>query len=190
MIIMEAPMTSIMGQALRRKMNVVVRSFLVLFTSLLMAGCAEGKAMDQKMNKFEILIDRILANPPSTPDSVQSLTGVKLAPSNANDSFQIYQGSGVISESGSNVRIELRTPVSKNATSGSLLIIRVFDECPDIQAIKKRYGTLEITQIPSGKSMSEETVFSKKLDWGIISFGFPEDNKDCLRTVTLDFNRR
>jgi hypothetical protein len=180
----------IMRLNLRHKVNWALKSSLALFATLLLSGCVNGKTMDNKMTKFERLIDRILSNPPSTPEAVQTVTGIKITPTDANDSFRTYEGKSVASETSPNVTIELRTPVSTEATSGPLLILNVSEECLGREALEARHGALEITQIPRGKSMDEETVFSKKMGWGVLSFGFPENNKTCVKTVTLNFNRR
>jgi hypothetical protein len=142
------------------------------------------------MTKFERFIDRIISNPPSSAEAVQDTTQIKLAPVAANASFQTYKGARTANDAGPNVTVELRTPISPQATAGALLIIEVSDECVGRQALEARYGKLDLTHMPNGQSMDEETVFSKKMGWGLLSFGFPENNKDCVKTVTLNFDRR
>jgi hypothetical protein len=171
-------------------MHIFTKSSLAVFVVLLMSGCASATGTGNIMTKFERFIDRIISNPPSSAEAFQNTTQIKLNPVSANASFQTYQAASIDKDTAPNVTIELRTPISAQATAGALLIIQVSDECIGRQALEARYGKLDLIQMPNGKSMDEETVFSKKMGWGLLSFGFPENNKECVKTVTLNFDRR
>ncbi len=51
--------------------------------------------------------------------------------------------------------------------------------------VSRRYGDMELTQHPRGRSLEETAVWSVHRPWGVLSFAFKQDRPDCLFRVSF-----
>lgn len=118
--------------------------------------------------------------------AVEHATGATLAATSENAAFAMFEGHDVKLDDVTLGFIDLRHPKpGETATGGALLNLRITHGCPKRAAIEAKYGPFQITGVPRGRSLDEETSLSREEPWGRLSFGFAERTPDCLTTVTF-----
>ena len=85
------------------------------------------------------------------------------------------------------LNVELREPVpNSGAEAGSLLVVYIISGCPARQDVAARYKPWTLSDVPRGRSLDEQTSWSREEHWGELSFGFAEAAPDCLRSISFD----
>ncbi len=169
--------------------------FATLITSaaalLLVAGCAAGKTtMTTPAKSFDDLIMAMVAAPPMNPVQVETALGTALSIAPGDGPFRIYAGKAGPGSDGRSATVEYRMPVSAAATAGPMLILKLDGPCLNKAQVQNRYGPLKLLDVPRGTSLDEESSFARIYPWGRLSFGFPERDRDCAKTVVYSLNRR
>ena len=80
--------------------------------------------------------------------------------------------------------VDLR--IKRYGNHPGFLVLRIDGICITVEELRKQYGDLQITQVPHGRSLDEETSLSSSLSWGKLSFGFKERSPNCLATIAFD----
>ncbi|WP_241017006.1 hypothetical protein [Paraburkholderia sp. Ac-20342] len=102
-----------------------------------------------------------------------------------NTAFQFYTGSPVRLADGitiSNVDLRIR----HRPGHPGFLVLNLGGSCTTLDAVREHYRDLRITEHPHGHSLDEATSYSAFLEWGKLSFGFLERNRNCLAYVVLN----
>jgi hypothetical protein len=162
---------------------------------LLVSGCAAGKETMTSANStsaktVEQIVYALIAAPPASPDKAQTALGVTLTAAPGSGPFRQYKGRVEPGPDGRSIDVEYRMPQTAAASAGPLLILKLDGPCLAKAEVQNRYGPLQITDVPRGKSLDEEASFSRTYAWGTLSFGFAERNRDCLRTIVYNLNKR
>ena len=124
---------------------------------------------------------------PFTKAGVEKLFSVHLAETDytGNDVFQFYKSNPVQLPDGvviSNIDLRIRRKVGHPG----FLSLSLESACVNLDQVRRRFGPLEITEIPRGHSLNEKTYHTARLPWGELSFGFAERNPDCLASIVFD----
>ncbi|WP_232469919.1 hypothetical protein [Burkholderia ubonensis] len=80
--------------------------------------------------------------------------------------------------------VDLR--IKRQGEHPGFMVLRLGGTCVGLDAVRGRYGHLEIVDVPRGRSLDESTTHAEKLPWGELAFGFPERNPGCLAFVAFD----
>jgi len=118
-------------------------------------------------------------------EKVERALGGKFSLSSESAGAKVFSGRDVRLSDVQIESIEYRAPTTGSESNGPLLIMRISQGCVGRLDVMRRYRSLELADIPHGRSLSEEAVYSKAEPWGSLSFGFPEGSPDCLKTVIL-----
>ncbi|WP_232467999.1 hypothetical protein [Burkholderia ubonensis] len=98
-------------------------------------------------------------------------------------STSVTLSDGVVIES-----VDLR--IKRQGEHPGFMVLRLGGTCVGLDAVRGRYGHLEIVDVPRGRSLDESTTHAAKLPWGELAFGFPERNPGCLAFVAFDPKRQ
>ncbi len=181
---MAASMTRIMERHRLLDMNVAATLLIML------SSCATGQVNMTKATDINGMIAALVAAPPNTLAQAEAALGVSLKAAPTQNVFRQYQGRKSSDGDGRTIDIEYRLPQSVTATSGPLLIMKIDGACLTKAEVQSRFGPLALTEVPRGKSLDEETGFSRNYDWGTLYFGFSERSRDCVRTVSYNLNKK
>ena len=80
--------------------------------------------------------------------------------------------------------VDLR--IKREGGHPGFLVLAVEGACITPAQLREHYKELQITQVPRGRSLEEETTFTQTLPWGKLSFGFKERNRDCLASIVFE----
>jgi hypothetical protein len=153
------------------------------------AGGTSAVAAPSARPSLASVVKKLSAGSTPSRSSVEKTLGVKLKQIGSTGSFVIYKSSARVLADARLVEVELRVPrKGADVTAGPLLIIGVDDSaerCIDRTATLKTYAPLELTQVPSGNSLDETTVYSRTQAWGTFAVGFAERSPECLGTITF-----
>ena len=134
------------------------------------------------------LVGRLCADVPRTPSATERAIGVALAeagPPHPGGKFQARDATGV---DGIHFdEVELRIRGGKEGAGGLLVLCIGPGGCPRLAEVRQRFEGLAISDHPRGRSLDEETQFSRQEPWGTLTFGFAERDPDSLRTIVLKF---
>jgi hypothetical protein len=110
-----------------------------------------------------------------TPLAIETLVGKKLSPAfRSSDSY-----------TANDIKLEDTTIELLDYRAPQLLVLRLKDGCILRATVLAAFKPLKITGFPSGHSAADQTYFSKTERWGELAFGFPENNRECLKTVVF-----
>ena len=132
-------------------------------------------------------IDALARQVPFTRSKVQAALSVALIERDnpSNELFQFYKSNPVKLAEGVEIEnVDLR--VKRSGGHPGLVVLSTDGACVSLGDVRARYGDLEITGTPRGRSLDEETMHSTQLPWGKLSFGFRERKPDCLSSVVLN----
>jgi hypothetical protein len=181
---MAALMTGFMG---RQQLRSVLAASLALL--IMLPGCATIKSDMIKVTNIDTIIAALIAEPPATVAKVEKILATTLSAAPTQNVFRQYTGQTENIGDGRSIDIEYRMPQSAQATSGPLLIMKIDGPCLTKTQVQKQYGPLTVTGMPRGQSLDEETSFSRHYDWGALSFGFSERNRECVRTIVYSLKK-
>ena len=80
-------------------------------------------------------------------------------------------------------KVDLR--LGSDPGSLGFLVLNVDGACVGLEQIRSRYGSLELTDTPRGRSLDEVTSHSVQLPWGKLSFSFKVRNPECLASIAF-----
>lgn len=124
-----------------------------------------------------------------TVSSVHDHLGVSLIRTEHNQSYVFYQAENDTDLPFELRDVELRVPRPENSTGSTILVLST-GGCISLDAVRAKYDGLAITQVPSGRSVNEKTVYTLKDSISRVSFGFTERNPDCLASVSIEKKTR
>jgi len=81
------------------------------------------------------------------------------------------------------VNVDLR--INKAHPGQGLLVLTMGGKCIERSVVLERQHGMQITNVPRGRSLDEETSWSQMLAWGKLSFGFTERQPDCLKSLVF-----
>lgn len=103
----------------------------------------------------------------------------------SNTAFMFFRGGRLtLSDRTIIAKVDLR--IKRTNPSVGLLVMDVGGRCITLADVRTRYGALNITDAPRGRSPDETTVHTSYQPWGRLSFGFAESNPDCVAHVVFD----
>jgi hypothetical protein len=142
--------------------------------------------MDASLAAVDHIIEQVRALPHLDRAAVERIVGAKLDLKRSLQGFEILEARNV--RAGPlELRAELRQSTGDaRSSSGSLLIMEVTSGCARREDVLARYGPLELTDVPRGRSLDEKISWSREEPWGKLSFGFAEKDRDCLRSVAFN----
>ncbi len=143
------------------------------------------------MNAVELTwwqaVDALVKQIPFSKKKVETLLKTSLSETDntGNDVFQFYESPPVTLKDGVVIRnIDLR--IKRIGPHPGFMVLEIKGQCITLDQIRRRYGPLEITEAPRGRSLDEETSHSAMQPWGKLSFGFAERNPDCLASIVFN----
>jgi hypothetical protein len=136
------------------------------------------------INVLLSLLDRLdRASPFAKADLAKSL-GVNIWTKRSSGILDIFTVSDIVV--GNILRIDevefRQVPNRKGYTA----ILKLETTCIMRADIIKEYPDVKITGIPHGHSLEEETTFSTVREWGQLSFGFKERDRDCISSIMFN----
>jgi hypothetical protein len=178
-------MTNTIQNRISRRCKAVLMSIFLTSSP----NSAESLEMICDTSELHALIRSLESSTKIDREIISRITGDDLTISSGDTRPRAYVAKNVYIAGIRTDNIEYRTPVYKNSVDGTSLIIITFpDKCIKKSEIMEFYSPLEITNVPHGRSLEEETSFSRAESWGRISFGFPEFSPDFLRTIVILIN--
>ncbi len=132
------------------------------------------------------MIDTLAQQMPITPAKIEAATGIKLQEKERSENFMHLTAQGPRLHDGVNVTtidLLVRPNLEFDAKSG--LSLELEGDCITLDEIRRRYGELEITQHPRGRSPLETTVYATRPAWGTLSFAFKQEKPDCLFRISF-----
>ncbi len=170
----------------------IVQLFLIILI-LVCTFCLEmsSQTREEKMNEqnaFELfsLIQSITKSFPLTKEKMESLFKTPIQLVQENDYVQFFEGGSIhLANDVIIEKIDLRLHKTRPNDKG-FIVLNITNACIKLEEIKDKYGMLEITDSPRGRSLYEVTSYSTLLPWGKISFSFAEIKRDCLCAIILN----
>lgn len=147
-------------------------------------GVAEPGETMTKSDKYLELVETLLEDPPKTPDAVKKMLGVALRPISKTARLR-DEGAGKGTDGLEFDKITLS--YLPNGDPGVLVFTIAPDLAPVRADVKARFDDIRITAAPRGRSLNDETEYSRKESWGILAFGFAERDRDKLRSVIFNY---
>lgn len=167
---------------IRSAMIVSIASMLPCAT----ATHAKGTAMDPTMSALNQLVERFSAAAPIDRHRAERILGVPLHHRDSTKTQAIWQARDI--RSGPlTLAVELRESVAgSGGTPGALLAIDVTSGCVHAEDVAAHYKPWTLTDIPRGRSLDEQTSWSREERWGRLSFGFAERRPECLASIVFE----
>jgi hypothetical protein len=145
---------------------------------LLEVNFARAEVAQVRDSKMTVLgfVNKLASLVKIGPMEVESLLGKQLSP--------VPQMSGAYTAH--DIPFEDATIELLDYRGSKLLVIFLKREgCIARTKILADYGPLRITQVPSGHSPDERTYYTRPEKWGELSFGFPANSFECLRSIVF-----
>ena len=154
------------------------------------AAGVKGAVMDGSLAAVDHIVRQVRADPRLDRPSVERMLGASLRHASSTRFFITSEAEGIRAGPLA-LRAELREPITgSGAQAGPLLIVRIASGCPNRHDVEKRYAPWTLSDAPRGRSVDEQTSWSRDEVWGRLSFSFAEGAPDCLRTMTFDAKPR
>jgi hypothetical protein len=158
-------------------------------------GCIAGDLSPHKestmsnntMNLWQVIL-ALIGSAPLSKENIEKIFSVRLKETvhPSNDLYVFYEAKNLVLSDGlvfSNIHAS-KKKTEKNVDAVGLEVER---GCITLAMVQSQYADLRITGTPRGSSLEEATIYSAKLSWGFISFGFREKNSNCLAHVAMRF---
>ncbi|OMG71128.1 hypothetical protein [Burkholderia ubonensis] len=132
-------------------------------------------------------IDTLAQQVPFSKVKVEHVLSTRLTETDegGNDVFQFFKSTPVtLSDAVVIENVDLR--IKRQGEHPGFMVLRLGGTCVGLDAVRGRYGHLEIVDVPRGRSLDESTTHAAKLPWGELAFGFLERNPGCLAFVAFD----
>jgi hypothetical protein len=132
------------------------------------------------------VVDYLPTRLPFKKESIEKALGIVLLPKGASgDVFAFFAGGPVLLQGERQIEnVDLR--VRNEQPHPGFLALSLSGACVSRKEVLERSKGLAISATPRGRSLDEQTYWSKQESWGKLSFGFAERNPDCLRSVVFD----
>lgn len=131
------------------------------------------------------VIDYLPTRLPFSTDKIESALNVVLAKARENEYFGFYEASDLALSRGVTLeKLDLR--IRKEQPHPGFLVLTIGGACVPRAEVMGRYDGLQLAGVPRGRSLDEETSWSRQESWGKLSFGFSERARDCLRSVVFE----
>lgn len=139
------------------------------------------------------LIQRLPESLPFDKDKVEQATGMALRRREAqtNEYFWFYESAAplLLQEAVALRTVDLRVRRDPDAGHPGFLVLQLdtaAGRCVTLAEVKDRFGALQITDAPRGRSLEDVTSHTANRPWGRLSFSFKEERPDCLASVAFD----
>jgi len=166
---------------------------ILLFLMINTAACAIESHMKNPIKTHHAtlwqLVDKLIALPSFTLESVQYVLPVEFAEYQRRRSFSFYEGGPI--RLFDQVIINTTTLAIEHKDGISSLIgfdLSPSGTCVTIEDVYAHYDNTEIIGAPRGGSLDEKTYWAVRYPWGRLAFGFKEGNRDCLASVGIRRN--
>jgi hypothetical protein len=145
----------------------------------------EGRKMDSGISSLNNVIGKLQAQGRFTSARVAELFNTKLVETSHNEYFAFLEGTNARFDVLQIDKVDLRLRLDGEPHAG-FLVLRIANPCIKKGDIMSQYTKLTLSSAPRGRSDDEETSYVRDDAWGRISFGFAENNPECLASVALD----
>ncbi|MCL2625299.1 MAG: hypothetical protein FWD46_00585 [Cystobacterineae bacterium] len=132
-------------------------------------------------------IDTLSQQIPFSKQKVETALATPLSEvdNNSNKLFRFFKSPPIRLAEGIVIsNVDLR--IKREGSHPGFLVLEMDGACLTLEQIRERYSELQITQLPRGRSLEEETSHSQLLPWGKLSFGFKEKNPKCLASIAFE----
>ncbi len=147
---------------------------------------SQGSA--RQADAVERLIEQLIASPPVTQQAVEQTLGVPLRMTEENADWRQFEANAQLSSG--IAKVDYRLPLSAEARSeGPLLVVEFGEDCPSLDAIRKRFGPLQIGELPSPHAENAVGYFDRTYPWGQVSFGYRFLTPQCLSSVAFNLTK-
>jgi hypothetical protein len=161
---------------------------LILTGSVLMgfgnghyAQAKENMMMTKQMTIWEV-IDNIADYLPLKRKKIEKLFGVTLKKSeSSNQYWTFWEGAGDLLQNDVHISRIILGVQNSDENLGSLSLT-ITDSCIKLEQVKQKYD-LQLSGVPRGRSLDEETTYKSTTSWGHLVFGFAERNRVCLSSI-------
>jgi hypothetical protein len=147
-------------------------------------AAGQGGIMTQTDKTLWQVIEALIQQIPFTRQKVETALAIQFPDANKDTNFDIFENQGtpllladgvVISDVDLWIKRIVRHPGS--------LTLKIGGACVTKDQLKTHYDQLKITSYPTGVSLEEATMYTQDMPWGRLSFGFKEQNPDCLAVI-------
>ncbi|PCE34064.1 hypothetical protein [Burkholderia ubonensis] len=131
-------------------------------------------------------IDALAQQVPFSKTKIEQTLSTRLTETDeeGNDVFQFFKSTPVTLSDGVVIKsVDLR--IKRQGEHPGFMVLELGGPCVGLDAVRGRYGHLEITDVPRGRSLDEATTHSAQLPWGQLSFSFEERNPACVASVSF-----
>jgi hypothetical protein len=147
------------------------------------ATAEQGKIM-QESDKYLVLVENLLGDPPQSAGAVKEQIGVALRPFSKTAKLRDEgEGTGTDGLAFDSVMLTY-LPSGK---PGVLMLTLPPDHAPLRKDVTERFTGLTITATPRGRSLDEQTEFTRSESWGLLGFGFAERDPTKLRSIVFNY---
>jgi hypothetical protein len=136
-------------------------------------------------------LDQLIAYPVIDRSVIKRVTGAELELDSSNSSTNFWVTGSVKLGDVLLDTIDYRDAVpGGDGIGGALVGFNLGGECVPRKDVLRHYKALAVTDQPTGRSLDEQTYYTRPEPWGGLSFGFAERSPDCLKTVIFDVRPR
>ena len=167
------------------------RRMLVMCAAMCAAACSmnvtHGKKRTMQSARKDLwqIITSLEEHMPLTLKRIETILGLSFAETKRRGPFVIMAAEGLPLADGLTVSPSLMVPATREFNDKSSFGMELEGACISLDEVRRRYGELQLTQHPRGRSLQETAVWSAKRPWGTLSFAFREDKPDCLFDVSF-----
>lgn len=176
----------------------LTRKLAVLGLAIGLTGCShtiEEHRKDSQMTQLDMTlwqtIDVMVQQIPFTKTKVENMLATHLIEKDIDKgpiqstAFQFYTSDPVKLANGVVINdVDLR--IRRRPGHPGFLVLNLGGSCTTLDTVREHYSDLRITEHPHGHSLDEATSYSAFPEWGKLSFGFLERNRNCLAYVVLN----
>jgi hypothetical protein len=160
---------------------------LLLFAVALPASVAAPLPKGTAMKTLDVwtVIDYMPTRLPFSTDKIESALNVVLAKASENRFFNFYEAKDLALSQGVTIEtLDLR--IRKEQPHPGFLVLSFGGACVARADVFGRYDNLKLSDAPRGRSLDENTSWTREEPWGKLTFSFSERARDCLRSVSFD----
>ncbi len=132
------------------------------------------------------LVKSMVADPPQSAQAVAERLGIAIEPVSKDRKLR-DEGAGQTQNDLVFDKVSLS--YLPTGAAGTLVLTIPPDAAPMVDTVIDAFPRLKLTEVPRGKSRTEETVLSRPETWGTLSFGIAETDRNKLRSVMFRFSK-
>lgn len=139
---------------------------------------------EAQRNIFD-LADSLAQKIPFIPVNVEAELGSPLTNISKQPYLTHYVSNPIALRDGVTAKASLALGPNNEFRATSGLSLHVSGQCITLKDVRTRYGQVVLTQLPRGHSRQETIDYAIRVPSADLTFGFTEDNPDCLKFISI-----